>query len=101
MSLMKWIIISTIISLPLIFLFPDSNVSDGDSEKILAQIQFNDVCNDAYTHGCQIDNFKHVYDQCTVIYGNISLDECKSKCCDTNSTLSPYPDFLAITMPQP
>ena len=100
---MKWIIISTLISLSLMFLFPDNQgVSDNDSNKIIASLQFNDVCNDAYSHGCNVTSFKSVYAQCILIYGNISLEECKAKCCDANQTsLNDLANSFGIQKPSP
>ena len=96
MSLMKWFIISTIVSLPLMFLLPPDNQSlnDPGAEKILASLQFNDACGLAL-HNCTMDTAKTVYAQCTKLYGNITLDQCKTKCCAVNETMADS-DFLNI-----
>ena len=97
MSLIKWIIISSIITLPFMFLLPSDNLSDQDAEKILAGFQFNDVCSNALAQGCPLDAFKPVYNQCTKVYGNISLEQCKSKCCNATQNSS---DFMGGLIPK-
>jgi len=96
MSFMKMMIIGTIISIPFMFLLPSdkdiSNIaaqngmrgfgSEQDAQKMLAELQFNDACGSALLNGCPLDAFRPVYQQCTEAYGNLTLEQCRSKCCD-------------------
>ena len=115
MSFMKMIIISTVISIPFMFLFPSDrdisniaaqngiNVSNSgmDSQKILAEIQFNDVCGNALLQDCPLNLFKPVYSQCIELYGNLTLEQCRSKCCNFNQAASSNsPDFMGVSFPE-
>ena len=98
MSLIRWMIISTIITLPLMFILPGTP-NDQDSERIMAGLQLNDACSNALVNGCTLDGFRPVYSQCIEIYGNITLEECRSRCCDTNGTQN-FQDLFNFTTPK-
>jgi hypothetical protein len=101
MSLMKWFIISTLISMPLMFIFPDnSGFSDKDSQKIMAGLEFNEICsNAALLQNCTMVTAKSAYSKCIEAYGNLTLEDCRSRCCDGNESglMNSY-DF--VSMPQ-
>ena len=68
------------------FILPDENDTTSEdqyTEVMLARIHFNDVCSNAILQGCPADVVNE-YAECTKIYGNITLDQCKEKCCDPN-----------------
>lgn len=94
---MKWIIIISLISLPIMFFLPlgDFNVSEEDYQTAMAEIQFSDACGNAILQGCPLDAFNSTYAQCTKVYGNISLEQCRSNCCTPNQTaqyfVNPFP----------
>jgi hypothetical protein len=83
MSLMKWIIISTVISIPFMFLLPpEDNFSYNQSvNNSLAQTDFSFVCANALMQGCSIELFRPFYAECVQTYGNVTLEQCMTRCC--------------------
>ena len=105
MSMMKWLIISTVISLPFMFIMPsnqdisglssqaglnisDLNVSssDMDPQALLAQSLFDNACGSAILQGCPLSAFQAVYSECQQAFGNLTLEQCAEQCCNSNST---------------
>ena len=83
MSLARWLIISTLISMPFMFIFPSENqIIDKDSQKLLVDLQFSTACSNAFSN-CTIETVKSIYAECVEAYGNLTLEQCRSKCCST------------------
>jgi hypothetical protein len=63
----------------------NQSVDNGTNyDNMLAQTDFNLACANALLQGCSTDMFSSVYSQCIQIYGNLTLEQCRSRCCDSS-----------------
>jgi hypothetical protein len=96
-------LVAMILTFAIIFFLPDKNFlgistnsgsgSSGDGStpaidtgvnptKTVAEYQFNQACGNSLLRGCPLEDFQPVFRQCQIVYGNLTLEQCKSRCCD-------------------
>jgi hypothetical protein len=77
----------------------DQDQSGVDTEKVQAEYEFNNACANSLLAGCNIADFQKVLSQCQKAFGNLTLEECRSRCCDyeklNNQTPSNDPGIFA------
>jgi len=64
----------------------DTSTPNVDTDQSIAEYEFNMACGKAILqNGCPMSMITPVFPQCQKAYGNLTLEECRSKCCNSSS----------------